>query len=134
MPDELVLIGCRHPTDSIPPEKLCSRKRGTCVGPLFLLQEDRTARPTNKVLLDGVGHHCRWRPTLVAHEHAVVVSWHVQKVIILTDLAGEAQESRWTPNDHERPRSVPLGSTRPNRVKTRPFEKAVRRTARTIVK
>ena len=111
-----------------------SRKRRTCVGPLFLLQEDRTARPTNKVLLDGVGHHCRWRGTLVAHEHAVVVSWHVQKVIILTDLSGEAQESRWTPNDHERPRSVPLGSTRPNRVKTRPFEKAVRRTARTIVK
>ena len=87
----------------------------------------------HKVLFDGDGHQCRWRWTLVAHEHAVVVSWHVQKVITLTDLAGEAQESRWTPNDHELPHYVPLGSIRPNIVKTRPFEKAVRRTARTIV-
>ena len=60
----------------------------------------RTARPdrtgTNKVVLDGDRYHCRWRWTLIAHQHVVVVSWHVQKVIVRIDLAGEAQDSGWT--------------------------------------
>ena len=91
----------------------------------------RTERPdrtgTNKVLFDGDGQHCcRWRWTPVAHQHAVVVSWHAQKVtIVCTDLAGEAPEilgrskstvflPRNGTNDHEQPRSVPRGSTRSN--------------------
>ena len=71
------------------------RKR-TCVGPIFFLQEDRTARPNgpterpdrtgaNKVLF-------WWRLTSpqmeVGHfsltKQAVAVSWHAQKVIVRT--------------------------------------------------
>ena len=50
LPDELVLIGCRHRTDSMQPEKNSFLGRGTCVGPLFL-QKDLTG--ANKVLFDG---------------------------------------------------------------------------------
>ena len=47
LPDELVLIGCRHRTDFMQPDKNSFLGRGrVCVGPLFLLQEDRTSRPT----------------------------------------------------------------------------------------
>ena len=43
LPDELVLIGYRHRTDSMQPEKNSVLGRGRiCVGPLFLPQEDRT--------------------------------------------------------------------------------------------
>ena len=28
--------------------------------------------------------------------HAVAVPWHAQKVIVRSDSAGEAQDSRWT--------------------------------------
>ena len=46
MSDKLVLIGCRYRTDSMQPEKNSLVGRGrTCVGPLLILQEDRTARP-----------------------------------------------------------------------------------------
>ena len=59
-------------------------------------------------------------------QHAVVVSLHVQKVTVRTELAGEAQDSAWTQtrlftynkngtNDHEQPRSVPFGPARSNR-------------------
>ena len=69
-----------------------------CVDPFFFFR--RTERPdrmrTNKVLLDGDGHHCRWRWTLIAHQNAIVVSWHVPKLIVCTDLAGEAYDSGWT--------------------------------------
>ena len=64
-------------------------------------------------------------------QHAVAVPWHAQKVIVRTDLSGEAQDSGWTQtrfflprngtNGHEQPRSVSSGFTRSNRVKTRPL-------------
>ena len=47
-------------------------------------------------MLDEDGHYCRWTWTFIAHQHPVVVSWHVLKVIVRTDLAGEAQDSGWT--------------------------------------
>ena len=66
--------------------------------PCFFLR--RTERPdrtgTNKVLFDGDRHHCRWRWTRFAHQHAVAVPWHAQKLIVRSDLAGEAQDSGWT--------------------------------------
>ena len=89
LPDELVLIGCRHRTDSMQPEKNSFLGRGTCVGPLFL-QKDLTG--ANKVLFDGDWHLCRWRWTRFAHQHAVAVPWHAQKVVVRSDLAGEAQD------------------------------------------
>ena len=63
LPDELILIGCQHRTDSMQPEENSFLGR-TCVGPFFLLQEDRTARPNGhqqSLVFDGDGHHCRWR-------------------------------------------------------------------------
>ena len=61
LPQNHYRIGCQHRTDSLQPEKKrFSRKRkNMCFGPLFRLQEDRTARPNgHKVLFDGDGHHC----------------------------------------------------------------------------
>ena len=94
----------------------------------------RTERPertgATKILFDGDGHDCRWRWTLVAHKHAVVVSWHAQKVIVRSDLAGEAEASGWTQTryfyqgtDRTAMNSLvpfPSGSTRSNRAMTRP--------------
>ena len=40
--------------------------------------------------------HYRWRWTFIAHQHAVVVSWHAQKVVVCTDLAREVQDSGLT--------------------------------------
>ena len=42
----------------------------------------------NDITVDGGGRF--------AHQHAVAVPWHTQKVIVRGDLAGEAQGSRWT--------------------------------------
>ena len=91
------------------------------------LDEDRMARPNGhkKVSLDGDGRHRRCRWTLTTDQHAAVVSWHLQKVTVRTDLAGEAQYSAWTQhgclprngaNDHEQPRSVPFRSVPQGRI------------------
>ena len=65
--------------------------------PLFFRRTERPDRTgTSRVLFDGDGHHCRWRLTLLALKHAVVVSWHAQKVIVRTGLADDAQYSGWT--------------------------------------
>ena len=72
----------------------------------------------------------RWMSTPIAHQYAVVVTWLVQKAIVRTDLAGEAQDSGWIQTrffyigtertaTKKQPRSVPYGPTRSNRVKTR---------------
>ena len=102
LPDELVLIGCRHLADSMQPEKnsFLGRAR-TFVWPLFLFFFRRTERPkwtgTNIVLFGGDGRHCRWRWThTFLHKHAVVVWCHAQKVIVRAGFAGEAQDSGWT--------------------------------------
>ena len=70
LPDELELIGWRHRTNSMQPEKNSFLGRGrTCVWPLFLLQEDRTSRPTGhkystrivwwRFIAEGGGHILR---------------------------------------------------------------------------
>ena len=122
-------------------EKQFSRKRKTymCWTPFFFFMPDRTG--TSNILFDGDGHHCSWRWTHVAHQPAVVVWWHVQKVIVRNDLTGEAKDSGWPQtrffprngtNDQEQSRCVPFCPTRLNRVKTRPErEEGCRR--RTIV-
>ena len=67
------------------------------------------------------------------HTDMLLCSGMCKKVIVRTDKVSEAQDSRWTQtvcvtycrngtNDHEQPRSVPFGSTRSNRVKTRPHQ------------
>ena len=63
---------------------------------------DRT-RP-NKVLFDGDSLHCcRRRRTLIAHQHAVL--GHVQKVIVRTDLVGDAQDFELDPKHGILPRN-----------------------------
>ena len=63
------------------------------------------------------------------YQHAAVVTWHVPKVTVRTDwlartsiLHGPKQAflPRNGTNDHDQPRSVPLGPTRSNRVQIRP--------------
>ena len=92
------------------------------------LDEDRMARPNGhkKVSLDGDGRHRRCRWTLTTDQHAAVVSWHLQKVTVRTDLAGEDQYSTWT-QTRSLPRNgtimnnlVPFGPIRSIRIKTRP--------------
>ena len=63
-------------------------------------------------------------------QYAVAVPWHAQKVIVRSDLAGEAEASGWTQTryfyqgtDRTAMNSLvpfPSGSTRSNRAKTRP--------------
>ena len=106
-----ILLATRVCTDWLPTsnrfhvaqEKQFSRKRkNMCCTPFSSLggpngpteRPDRTG--ANRALFDEHGHHCRWRWTLIAHQHAVVLSWHVQNVVVRTDLAGEAQDSGWT--------------------------------------
>ena len=130
LPDELILIGCRHRTDSMQPEKNSFLGRGrTCV---WIPSSGGPNGPTERAqnnLFDGDGYHCRWRWTHFAHQHAVVVSWHVLKIIEfviwlsrpkILDGPKHGFLPRKGTNDHEQPRSVPFGSTRSNRVKTRP--------------
>ena len=100
MPDELVVIGCRHRTG------------------------------TNKVFLDGDRHHSRWRWTHFGHDTLLlcrgvrerlsfVLIW-LARPKILDDSKHDILSRNGT-NDHEQPRSVPSGSTRSNRVNARPL-------------
>ena len=103
LPDEFVLIGYQHRTNSMQPEKNIFLGRGrTCVWPLFLRQEDRTARPNGPTeraqikccsigvditAVDGGGHILR--TTRCCCTVACANGYR-------TDLAGEAQDSGWT--------------------------------------
>ena len=128
LPDELVLIGCRHRIDSKQPGKNCFLGRGrTSVPPLFRLQEDRTG--TNEVMFDGDDITVDGRWTHFAHSTLLlcrgmgkrlsfVVIWLARPKIL--DGTKHDFVPRNGTNGHEQPRSVPSGSTRSNRVKTRP--------------
>ena len=94
------------------------------LGPFFFFR--RTERPdqtgTNKVLFHGDIPHCRRRWTLIAHQHAVVVSWHAQKWLTRPKILDGPKHVflPGTERTAEQPRSVPFGSTRFYRVKRRP--------------
>ena len=141
----------RHPRDfksttfrrgTLYPGIICTRNRrgfsvwtGTivkaCLNPLQrALERTEWNNICQMLVLIDCRHCCRWKWTLLAHQHADV-SWHVRKVVIRTDLAGEAQDSGWTDgpkhgflprngtNDHEQPRSVPFGYIRSNILQLR---------------
>lgn len=67
---------------------LAEEEKGLTADSLYVDWEDRTIRPIGHK--NGLG---RWRWALLADQHAAAVSWHVKKVIVDTDLAGEAQDS-----------------------------------------
>ena len=98
LPDQFVLIGCRHRTDSMQPEKNSVVGIGRIsVWAHFLIQEDVTGRPNRNKW--GI----LWRLTCqylevdtFCAQDAVAVLWHAQKVIVRSDLAVEAQDYGWT--------------------------------------
>lgn len=99
LPEELILISCRYRTDSCSPRKtvlsLFLENNEHALGLFFFFR--RTERPdrTNghkwRLVWMELGiYYCRCRWTRTAHQHAVGASWHALKVIVRTDLAGEA--------------------------------------------
>ena len=85
LPDELIVIGCRHRTGSLKPERkrFCRETKNMCWTPFSCSggPNGPTERAQNKVLFDGVGHHCcRRRWTLNCAPARCVVSWHVRSV------------------------------------------------------
>ena len=104
--------------------------RRTCVLTL-LLQEDRTARPNghkSSIVWWRLTYHSRWRwhilrttrcwRAVACKRLSYLVIWLAMPKI----LDGPKHDflSRNGTNGHEQPRSVPSGSTRSNRVQTRP--------------
>ena len=133
LPHALVLLGCRHRTDAMQPEKNSFRGRGrTCVSTPFSSLGGPNG-PTEcaqikfclmemDITVDGGGHLLRSNKLLLCRgmckRLSFVLIWLTKPKIL--DGPKHVFQPRNGTNDHEWPRSVPFGSTRSNRVKTRP--------------
>ena len=133
LPDELVLIGCQHRTDSMQPEKCSFLGRGrTCVLTPFSPSGGPNG-PTERaqikyclmeiyITVNGGGHISRTTRCCCARgmrkRLSSVLIWLARPKI----LDGPKHDflPRNGTNGHEQPRSVPSGSTRSSRVNTRP--------------
>ena len=133
---QMVLIGCRHRTDSMQParEKHFSRKRNnTCLTPFS--SSGGPSGPTERaqiksclmeidIAADGSGHILRTNTLLLCRGMRKRLSFVVIRLARPKILDGPKRHFflRNGTNGHEQPRSIPSGSTTSNRVKTCPHQ------------